>query len=74
MNSSEAKAEIFFTAFKTLPKKDKRVVIEKILQNKEFRKDLIDTVLIEQRKNEPSISLDDYLKDRKEKKKSLVHS
>jgi len=42
-------------------------VVEKMLNDKEFVEDLIDIVIIEQRRKEPSRSLDEYLADRKRK-------
>lgn len=64
MNVSEAKAEVFWLAFKSMPKKDQLTIVEKLLMDKEFRQDLIDISLIEQRRNEPSRPLTDYLAER----------
>jgi hypothetical protein len=41
--------------------------VGKMLSDKDFLEDLIDTVIIEQRRKEPSRSLDDYLSARKKK-------
>ncbi|MCL5062263.1 MAG: hypothetical protein M1443_03515, partial [Nitrospirae bacterium] len=57
----------FWTAFRALPKKQREAVIEKLLKDKEFMEDLIDIVIIEQRRKEPSRSLDEYLAERKRK-------
>ncbi len=64
MNVSEAKAEVFWLAFKSMPKKDQHTIVEKLLTDKEFRQDLIDISVIEQRRNEPSRPLTDYLAER----------
>ncbi|MCL4536388.1 MAG: hypothetical protein M1610_02185, partial [Nitrospirae bacterium] len=57
----------FWTAFRALPKKQREAVIEKLLKDKEFMEDLIDIVIIEQRRKEPSRSLDEYIAERKRK-------
>jgi len=68
MTTSEATSEVFWTAFRALPKKQRGAVIEKLLKDREFVEDLVDTVIIEQRRKEPSRSLDEYLAERKRKK------
>ncbi len=67
MTTIEATSEVFLTAFRALPKKTREAVVDKMLSDKEFLEDLIDTVIIEQRRKEPSRSLDDYLSVRKKK-------
>ena len=69
MTSVKAMSEVFLAAFRILPKKQKEAVLEKLLKDKEFMEDLIDIVIIEQRRKEPSRRLDDYLADRKRKGK-----
>ncbi len=69
MTTVEAISEVFLTAFRALPKKTREAVVEKMLSDKEILEDLIDTVIIEQRRKEPSRNLDDYLADRKKKGK-----
>ena len=61
MTTIEATSAVFLTAFRALPKKQKEAVVERLLSDKEFREDLVDIVIIEQRKKEPSRSLDEYL-------------
>ena len=39
--------------------------MDKMLRDKEFLEDLMDTITIEQRRKEPARSLDDYLSARK---------
>ena len=46
MANATAMSEVFWTAFQSLPKKERSTVVEKMLQNKEFIEDLIDTVII----------------------------
>ena len=65
MTLQEAKAEVFLMAFKSMSKKERQSVIERLLKEKEFMEDLIDIVILEQRRNEPSRPLDDYLAEKK---------
>ena len=69
MTSIEATSEVFLTAFRALPKKAREAVVEKMLSDEEFLEDLVDTVIIEQRRKEPSRNLDEYLADRRKKGK-----
>ena len=73
MTSVEAMSEVFLAAFRTLPKKQKEAVLEKLLKDKEFMEDLFDIVIIEQRRRELARSLDDYLADRKKKANNVLH-
>ena len=67
MTSIEATSEVFMTAFRALPKKAREAVVGKMLRDKEFLEDLVDTVIIEQRRKEPSRRLEEYLSDTKGK-------
>jgi len=69
MTTVEATSEVFLTAFRALPKKAREAVVEKMLSDKEIMEDLIDAVIIEQRRKEPSRSLDEYLAHRRKKGK-----
>ena len=71
MTTVEATSEVFLTAFRALPKKAREAVVEKMLSDKEILEDLIDldTVIIEQRRKEPSRNLDEYLAHRRKKGK-----
>jgi hypothetical protein len=62
MTATEATAEVFWTAFRSLSKKEREAVVERLLRDRDFMEDLIDIVILEQRKNEPSRSLDEYCK------------
>ena len=65
MTITEAISEVFWTAFRALSKRQREAVIGKMLRDKEFREDLMDTVILEQRRKEPSRSLDEYLARRR---------
>ncbi len=67
MSTAEATSEVFMTAFRALPKKAREAVLEKMLGDKEFREDLIDAAIIEQRRKEPSRPLEAYLSGRRKK-------
>lgn len=61
MTTIDATSEVFMTAFRALPKKTREAVLGKMLSDKEFREDLMDAALIEQRRKEPSRPLKEYL-------------
>ncbi len=64
MIPEEAKAEVFWLAFKGLPRKEQQAVVQKLLQDREFAEDLLDIAIIEQRRSEPSRPLEEYLSDK----------
>jgi hypothetical protein len=61
MIPEEAKAEVFWLAFKGLPKKEQQLIVQKLLQDREFVEDLVDIAIIEQRRSEPSRPLEEHL-------------
>jgi hypothetical protein len=65
MTSTEATSEIFLTAFRSLKKREREAVLEKLLKDKELVEDLMDLVVLKQRRKETSRSLDAYLAERK---------
>lgn len=67
MGAKEAKAEVFWMAFKGLPKKERQTIIERLLEDKEFMEDLIDIAILEQRREEPSRRLEEYLAEREKR-------
>lgn len=58
-----ATAEVFWTAFRALSSSQREAVVARLLADQQFREDLIDLVILEQRRDEPSRPLDDYLAD-----------
>lgn len=64
--ASQATAEVFFTAFKSLKDKEKEAFLEKIISDPELREDLIDLALIEEAKKVKgkSISAREYFEKR----------
>ncbi len=63
MITEEAKAEVFWLAFKGLPKKEQQLVVQKLLQDQEIVEDLLDIALIEPRRSEPSRPLEKYMSE-----------
>lgn len=69
MEPKETKAEVFWMAFKSLSKRERQSVVERLLKDEEFAEDLKDLAILEQRVEEPSRSLADYLRERQDKRK-----
>jgi hypothetical protein len=63
MTEAEATAEVFWTAFKVLPRAEQQAILRRIVRDQNLRHDLIDLALIEERRDEPSRPLQDYLKE-----------
>jgi hypothetical protein len=61
MIPGEARVEVFWLAFKGLPKQERHLIVQKLLEDREFMEDLLDVAVMEQRRDEPSRPLADYL-------------
>jgi hypothetical protein len=61
MNATQATAEVFWTAFRALPKREREALLERLFSDQEFKEDLIDLAILEQRKDETSRTLSEYL-------------
>lgn len=53
MSTTQATAEVFWSAFNVLPVEEKRAVIQHIVQDDNLRQDLMDLSVIEERRDEP---------------------
>lgn len=53
MSGTEATAEVFLTAFKSLKRRERDAVMEKILADAELAEDLADTLALEARRRQP---------------------
>jgi len=53
MSAKEAKAEVFWMAFKGLTKKERQFFVEKLLRDREFVEELTDMAIVEKRRKEP---------------------
>lgn len=63
MKAHQATAEVFFTAFKTLPKKEQDIFISKILKDKKLREDLIDIAIAESRARDKRRPFRNFLRE-----------
>lgn len=64
MTQAQATAEVFWTAFQAMKVSEREVFIGKLMKDKKLAEDLRYASIIEKRKNEPSVSLYDYLSSR----------
>jgi hypothetical protein len=61
MTASQATAEVFMTALRALPKKERQAVLARITDDDELREDLLDLAVLAQRRNEPSRPFREFL-------------
>lgn len=61
MTKVQATADVFLTALKGLPKKERDAVLVRIAQDKAFARDLRDLAIIAERRRERSRPFRDYL-------------
>jgi hypothetical protein len=61
MTTVQATAEVFWTAFRALPRKEREAFLEKLMGDEKLSEDLRDLFVIAARKDEPTITLDEYL-------------
>lgn len=64
MTGREATAEIFYTAFKALPKEGRDAVVLQLSRDRRLREDQIDLAIVDSRIKKPSRSFWEYLKER----------
>ena len=69
MTQPQATAEVFWTAFQALKPKEREAFLARLMKDKNLAEDLRYAAVVQKRKNEPTISLDDYLSRRTSKKK-----
>ncbi len=53
MSSTEATAEIFITAFKSLKPRQREAVLERMLEDEDISSDIADTLELEARRHQP---------------------
>lgn len=68
MNATQATAEVFWTAFQALSKGEREAFLEKLFNDRALKEDLFDLAILEQRAEEPSRSLTDYLASRNQER------
>ncbi|MEE9143982.1 MAG: hypothetical protein V3U06_04345 [Candidatus Binatia bacterium] len=65
MAKPEKLAEGILTAIRSLPKRERELILLGLVKDRNLRRDLMDLATIEERKKEPSRPFRDYLKNRK---------
>jgi hypothetical protein len=60
MTQAQATAEVFLTAFHALPDEERLEVIKRLVKEEELE-DLFDSAIAEERRNEPSRPIGEYL-------------
>jgi hypothetical protein len=63
MKTKGVMAEVFLTAFKTLPRKEQNIFLTEILKDKKIREDLMDIAIAESRIKEKGRSFRNFLKE-----------
>jgi hypothetical protein len=64
MTGSQATAEVFLTAFRTLPKRERQAVLAGIAADRELREDLFDLAVVARRRRQPSRPFREYLEEK----------
>ncbi|MGA2064856.1 MAG: hypothetical protein ABSG86_07800 [Thermoguttaceae bacterium] len=64
MTASQATAEIFLTAFRTLGKEERQAVLAGIAADKQLREDLLDLAVMAKRRRQPSRPFREYLREK----------
>ena len=67
MTQPQATAEIFWTAYKGMKPAEREAFLAKLMTDKRLAEDLKYAAVIEKRRSEPTVSLDDYLTNRSKK-------
>ena len=67
MAKAEAVAEVFLTAIRSLPKREREQILAGLVRDRHLRQDLMDLAVIEERRKEPSRNFRQYLKARTER-------
>lgn len=68
MTPAQATVEVFWTAYQTLPDDERTSLIEKIMKEDELFEDYLDNKAVEERRNELSIPIEEYITERAKKK------
>ena len=63
MKSHGMTAEVFLTAFRTMPKREQNVFLMEIIKDSNLREDLIDIAIAESRAKDKSKPFRDFLKE-----------
>jgi len=63
MKATGATAEVFLTAFKSLPKKEQNIFLSEVLKDSRLREDLVDIAVAESRKKDRKRGFREFLKE-----------
>jgi hypothetical protein len=63
MSAAQATAEVFVTAFKSLKRREREAVFERMLADDDLSEDLADTLALEARRQQPRQSFRQTLKE-----------
>ena len=63
MSTDQATAEVFVLAFKSLKRRERAAVFERLLADNEISEDFADTLLLEARRHQPRQSFRQALKE-----------
>ena len=66
-NGKENRAEVFLMALQSLSKKERDMVIERILEDPDLREEVLDMAVIRATEGEPAIPLDEYLAESRQR-------
>ena len=65
VTNAEARSEVFWMAFQSLPKAERKRVLRRLLRESEFMEDLIDIAVAKSRSEEPVRPFDEYLEEQR---------
>ena len=68
LNSQQATAVVFWTAFESLPHTTRESFLARLLENRKLRCDLLDLAVVENRCHEKTRLFSEYLKERRGRK------
>jgi hypothetical protein len=63
MSAAQATAEVFVTAFKSLKRREREAVFERLLADDDLSEDIADTLALEARRHQPRQSFRQTLKE-----------
>jgi hypothetical protein len=69
----QATAEVFYTAFKALPKQEQQNVLARIARDRKLRRmleDLSDRLIIDEERDKPSRPLREYIDERERRERA----
>lgn len=68
LTKAQATADVFWVAFRELPRDEQNLVIQHLISDENLRRGLMDLAVIEERRNEPQRSLRAYISESAGKK------